>query len=77
MRSAASGMIAGVDGIRQRAVKLAARAGLRFTRRRLERTRSLRWAARVPLVTLASTSLVALIVLRAPAAPRRPGRRLR
>ena len=46
--------------LQQRAVRIGVRLGGRVVRRRVERSRSLRWAVRVPMVTLAVCCLVLL-----------------
>ena len=54
---------------------LGARIGVRIARRRVARARSLRWAVRVPLVTLTvGTMVVAIAAMMAPA-PRHESRR--
>lgn len=54
---------------RKIALRLTARAGLGIARHRVVRARSLRWAVRVPLVTMAvvSAMVVAAMVTAAPA----------
>lgn len=52
--------------IQQRAVRVAVRVAGRLARRHVERSRSLRWAVRVPLVTLAVVSVCCLMLLTVP-----------
>lgn len=50
--------------LQQRAMRVAMHVGGRVVRRRVERSRSLRWAVRMPLVTLALSAVVLLAVSR-------------
>jgi hypothetical protein len=59
---------------------MVARGSARLARRRARRARSLRWAVRMPLVTLAPMAVMALVLALAPrrlAPPGRPRRRAR
>jgi hypothetical protein len=51
-----------------------ARGSARLARRRARRARSLRWAVRVPLVTLAPMAVMALVLALAPGRVTPPGR---
>lgn len=47
-------------------MRVAVVVGGRVARRRIERSRSLRWAVRVPMVTLAVCAVMLLVVSRRP-----------
>ena len=57
MRSARDGTIRPMPPLTQRLLLTTAAGTLRIVRRRVQRARSLRWAIRVPLVTLACMAL--------------------
>lgn len=52
--------------LQQRVMRVAVVVGGRVARRRIERSRSLRWAVRVPMVTLAVCAVMLLVVSRRP-----------
>jgi hypothetical protein len=75
MQSGPSGRLDPMSHVARRLAPILARTGARLARRRADRARSLRWAGRVPVVTLTLAGVLVVFVLLAPAGSVRAGLR--